>query len=138
MEELASHYREKLGGLKQGEHYLYDEDTHEKIGINRPLTPKESETEKGREFFNEVFPVINNGVKDFVGKDSIKNFERYSREYGMNPTAATKKIDDLLLADRLISAGVVNEAVTLGARRGKQICLIEDLQNHSLNLMSMD
>jgi len=114
VEDLASPYREKLGGLKQGEHYLYDENTHEKIGINRPLTPKEQETEKGREFFNEVFPVINNGVKDFIGKDSIKNFEKYSREYGKNPKA-TEKIDNLLLANRLISAGVVNEAATLGA-----------------------
>lgn len=113
-EELAAPYREKLGGLKSGEHYVYDPKTHEKIGMERPYTPKEKETEVGRAFFNEVFPTINNGFKDFIGKGSIDNFRKYAGDYGKNEVA-TRKIDDLLLAQRLISAGVVNEAATLGA-----------------------
>lgn len=113
-EEVAAPYREKLGGLKTGEHYVYDPETHEKIGVQRPYTAKEKETETGRSFFNEVFPTINNGFKDFIGKGSIENFRKYANDYGKNEIA-TKKIDDLLLAQKLISAGVVNEAATLGA-----------------------
>lgn len=113
-EEVASPYREKLGGLKTGEHYVYDPETHEKVGIQRPYTPKEKETEVGRAFFNEVFPTINKGFKDFIGKGSINNFIKYANEYGKNEFA-TRKIDDLLLAQKLISPGVVNEAATLGA-----------------------
>lgn len=114
IEELAAPYREKLGGLKQGEHYIYDPETHEKIGMERPYTPKEKDTEVGRAFFNEVYPVINKGVKDFVGKGSIENFRKYANEYGKNEVA-TRKIDDLLLAQKLMSAGIVNEAATLNA-----------------------
>lgn len=113
-EEFLAPYTEKLSGLKQGEHYLYDPETKEKIGIQRPYTPKEREVETGRAFFNEVFPTINNGFKDFIGKNSINNFRKYADNYGKDPTA-TRKIDDLLLAQKLISAGVVNEAATLGA-----------------------
>ena len=113
-EEVAAPYLEKLGGLKTGEHYVYDPETHEKVGMQRPYTPKERDTETGRAFFNEVFPTINNGFKDFIGKGSIENFQKYAREYGQNEVA-TRKIDDLLLAQKLISAGVVNEAATLGA-----------------------
>lgn len=113
-EELAAPYREHLGGLGKGEHYLYDTETHEKIGTQRPYTAKESEEEKGRHFFNEVFPVINTGLKDFVGKDSIKNFNKYVNNYGKNEEA-TRKIDDLLLAEKLMNAGVVKEAQTLGS-----------------------
>ena len=113
-EEFMAPYSEKLGGLKQNEHYLYDPETHEKIGIQRPFTPKEREVETGRAFFNEVFPSINNGFKDFIGKDSVKHFIHYADNYGKDPVA-TRKIDDLLLAQKLTSAGVVNEAATLGA-----------------------
>lgn len=118
-EDVLSSYREKLGGLKTGEHYIYDPETHEKIGQERPLSPKERETETGRSFFNEVFPEINNGFKDFIGKDSVKNFVKYADQYGINPVA-TKKIDDLLLAQKLIAPGVVNEATTLGAGKTNQ------------------
>lgn len=113
-EEFMAPYSEKLGGLKQNEHYLYDPETHEKIGIQRPFTAPEREKETGRAFFNTLFPTINNGFKDFIGKDSIKNFIHYADNYGKDPVA-TRKIDDLLLAQKLTSATVVNEAATLGA-----------------------
>lgn len=118
-EEFLAPYREKLGGLKTGEHFIYDPETHEKIGQERPLSPKERETETGRSFFNEVFPEINNGFKDFIGKDSVKNFVKYADHYGKDADA-TRKIDDLLLAQKLISPGVVNEAATLGAGKTNQ------------------
>jgi hypothetical protein len=113
-EEFLAPYTEKLSGLKQGEHYVYDPETHEKIAIQRPYTPKERETETGRAFFNEVFPTVNNGFKDFIGKDSVKNFIHYADKYGKDPIA-TQKIDDLLLAQKLTAANIVNEASTLGA-----------------------
>jgi hypothetical protein len=118
-EELAAPYREHLGGLEKGAHYIYDPETHEKIGQERPYTEKERETEKGRALFNEVFPDINNAFKDFIGKDSVKNFFKYANEYGRNPEA-TRKIDDLLLGQELITAAVVNEAATLGAGKTNQ------------------
>lgn len=118
-EELASPYREKLGGLKQGEHYIYDNETHEKIGQERPYTPKERETEEGRAFFNEVFPTINNSTKDFVGKDSINNFIKHVKQYGKNEQS-TRKIDDLLLGQRLMASGLVKESATLGAGKTNQ------------------
>lgn len=113
-EDVASPYRERLGGLKTGEHFVYDPETHEKIGVQRPYTAKERETQTGRAFFNEIFPTINTGFKDFIGKGSIDNFRKYATDYGKNEVA-TRKIDDLLLAQKLISAGIVNEAATLGA-----------------------
>ena len=118
-EELAAPYRERLGGLEKGSHYIYNPETHEKIGQEKPYTAKERETETGRAFFNEVFPDINNAFKDFIGKDSVKNFVKFANEYGRNPEA-TRKIDDLLLGQKLISAGVVNEAATLGAGKTNQ------------------
>jgi len=113
-EEFLAPYREKLSGLKQGEHYVYDPETHEKVGVQRPYTAKEREDESGRHFFNEVFPTINNGFKDFIGKDSVKHFIHYADNYGKDPIA-TRKIDDLLLAEKLTTSGIVKEAATLGA-----------------------
>lgn len=113
-DEYAQPYREKLGRLKPGEHYVYDPDTNEKIAVQRPYTPKEKDTIVGRTFFDKVFPIVNNGFKDFTGKGSATNFVNYADNYGKD-SVATKKIDDLLLARKLISAGVVNEAATLGA-----------------------
>lgn len=118
-EEVSSTYREKLGGLKTGEHYVYDPETHDKVGIERPYSAKEKEVESGRVFFNDVFPDINNAFKDFIGKGSIRNFNKYVSEYGINPIA-TQKIDDLLYGQKLIASGVVNEAATLGAGRTNQ------------------
>jgi len=115
-EEYAAPYREKLGGLTQGQHFIYDPESHEKIGIQKPYTAAEKQTQTGRAFFNEVFPKINNGFKDFIGKGSATNFIKYADAYGKDPVA-TRKIDDLLLAQKLVSAGVVNEAATLGAGR---------------------
>lgn len=113
-EELAAPYRERLGGLGKSEHYLYDPKTHEKIGLERPLSKDEQKIESGREFFNEVFPEISKGFKDFIGKDSVNNFLKYANDYGKT-AESTRKIDDLLLSQKLVTAGVVNEASTLGA-----------------------
>jgi hypothetical protein len=113
-EEYAAPYREKLGGLTQGQHYVYDPETHKKIGVQKPYSPKEKETLVGRTFFDKVYPTINNGFKDFIGKGSATNFVKYADAYGKDRNA-TKKIDDLLLAQKLVSAGVVNEAATLGS-----------------------
>jgi nucleoid DNA-binding protein len=113
-EEFLAPYREKLGGLKAGEHYVFDPNTHEKIAVQRPYTPKERENEEGSILFNEFYPEINNGFKDFIGKDSVNNFIKYSNQYGKNPEA-TQKIDDLLYAINLVTAGVINEQSTLNA-----------------------
>jgi hypothetical protein len=106
--------QEHTTGLKKGEHYIYDPETKEKIGIERPYSPKQIEEESGRAFFNNVFPAINSGFKDYIGKDSVKHFVKDADNYGKNPMA-TRRIDDLLLAQKLVSAGVVKEAATLGA-----------------------
>jgi hypothetical protein len=106
--------QERTTGLKKGEHYIYDPETREKIAIQRPHTAKEKEVETGRTFFNQVFPTINSGFKDYIGKDSVKHFVKDADNYGKDPMA-TRRIDDLLLAQKLISTGVVNEAATLGA-----------------------
>jgi nucleoid DNA-binding protein len=113
-EEFLAPYSEKLGGLKSGEHYLYDPENHEKIGIQRPFTPKERESEEGSVLFNQFYPDINKGFKDFIGKDSVKNFIKYANDYGKNEEA-TKKINDLLYASNLVTAGVINEQSTLNA-----------------------
>lgn len=113
-EELAAPIREQLGGLPKGQHYIYNPETHEKEGIVRPYTAKEREQEEGRAFFNEVYPIVNEGMKDFIGKNSVKNFMKYMNEYGSNPEA-TRKMDNLLLAQKLIAPGVVKEQATLGA-----------------------
>ena len=119
-EDFLAPYREKLGGLKQGQHYIYDPESHEKIGVEREYTPKERNEEEGRAFFNKTFPIINEGIKDFVGKDSIKNFMKYANEYGKNDVA-TQKMDNLLLAQRLMGAGLVKEAAHIRFRKNKSI-----------------
>lgn len=110
---------ENTTGLKRGEHYVYDPETHEKIGTQRPLTVKERDEEGGRVFFNEVLPQIQKGTYDFAGKGSIKRLDKYASEYSTNPEAR-EKIINLILADKLMASGTIKEAATLGGGRTNQ------------------
>lgn len=111
--------REKTQGLKSGEHYLYDPDSKDKIGIERPLSAEERKVETGRAFFNEVVPIIRKGSAEFSGKDSIKKLDYYASHYNDDPIAK-QKIDDLILSDMALTSGVINEAATLGGGRTNQ------------------
>lgn len=112
-------YLEKGGNLGKGEHFIYDPDTKEKIGIERPYKESERKEEEGRAFFNTVFPIISKGAAEFQGKGSIDRYNKYTKLYGRDPVA-TQKIDDLLLNEKLLSSGVVKEQATLGAGRTNQ------------------
>ncbi len=130
-EDYVAALSEKVTGLKSGEHYVYDPETHDKIGVERPTTKEEQRTIEGRSIFNYVMPHIR-AAEEFSGKGSIIRFDRYAAKYGVDPEA-TQKIDDLLLALRLLSAGVVNESATLNA--GKQLAVFKSLKD---SLLSMD
>jgi len=105
---------EDIENLKKGQHYVYDPKTHERIGVKRPLDNEEKKVERGRIIFNDTFPIVNTGLSEFSGKDSIRKFDKYVGEYGKNPEA-TQKIDDLLLALKLTTVTAVNEQGTIGA-----------------------
>ena len=110
---------EKVTGLKKGSHYIYDPDTHEEIGRERPLTQSETKIETGRAFFNEVYPKVYKGINQYMGKDSIKKLHSNAKNYGKDEEA-TRSIDDLILGEMLMSAATVNEAATLGAGKTNQ------------------
>lgn len=113
-DETAAPYREKLGGLSGDKHYIFDPESHEKIGIERPYSAKERENEEGNYRFNDLFPDINNGMSDFIGKGAVGRFNTYVNAYGKDPVA-TQKVDDLLYAELLRTAGVLGEQATLNA-----------------------
>ncbi len=111
--------KEKTTGAKKGTHYVYDPVTKQPIGTERPLTQDEHKKEEGRAFFNDIYPDIYKGINEYMGKDSVKKFNYDAMNYGKND-ASTNRIDNLLYAQMLLSAGTVNEAATLGAGKTNQ------------------
>lgn len=113
-EDLSSLRKRTLGGLKPGERWMKNEETGEVEGKEIPLTATERKEYKGRGFFNQVFPQISQGLSPFSGKGSYNKFQQAASEYETNPDAK-KMIDDFLLGKKLLTAGVVKEAATLGS-----------------------
>lgn len=102
-----------LPELKKGENYVYDPESHAPIGISRSLTPAETKEEAGRNFFNTIYPEINRGLSEYSSGDAYGKFVQDIYNYNKDPEAKTR-VDDYLLAKKLLSAGVVKENATLG------------------------
>lgn len=140
--EAAAPYEEKLGNLPPATHYVYDED-HRKIGEERPTSPEESRVIGGREAFNTLFPISTKGVNEYIGKGSIRNLDKDANSYGVNPDS-TRRIDDLILSNMLMSSTAINEMATLGAGKTNVVYrnlkkglgesdIPQRLQNYELN-----
>ena len=122
---LKEAYGSKLAHMRAGETLVYDETGTKPIGERVHYTPLEREREVGRNFYDLLTPVINNGVSGLKGKDSIKLYLGYVNNYSKDPVAK-KKIDDLLLAQKLLTPAIVSEMATLAT--GKQKIMFQNLQ----------
>lgn len=117
-EDLSGIRGRQLSGLKPGERWIYG-DNSEILGKEIPLTATERNEYRGRGFFNNILPIMNKGLPVFSGQGSIKRFEQAASRYGVDPQA-TEMIDNYLLGQKLLTAGVVKEAATLGAGKQKK------------------
>lgn len=128
-EDLSNLRGRTLGGLKPGERWFTDEQSGDVLGKEIPLTATERQEHTGRGFFNYVFPHISQGLSEFSGKGSIRKLQDAASRYNTDP-AAKRLIDDYYLGKKLLTAGVVKEAATLGS--GKQKSTYQQLKE-SLN-----
>lgn len=101
-------------GLKPGEKEFFDEKSGEPLGKEIPLTAKERQSEEGNSLFNSLYPYVYKGSSPFSGEGSIQRLENAAKNYKTDKKAA-QLFDDLLLADKMMGATVVNEASTLKA-----------------------
>lgn len=108
-----------IGGLKPGDKWIIDPESGEHVGIETKLTPKEIERESGRNLFDIIYPYVYQGAGPFSGEGSINNLRAHIKNYKTNPQSQ-KIVDDYLLADKLMSAAVVNEAATLNSGKTNQ------------------
>lgn len=108
-----------ISGLKPGERWIKDENTGERIGIQHTLNEKERNAEEGRAMFNELYPIVYKGAAPFSGEGSIRKLEEAAANYKTDPNAR-KMFDDFLLAEKALTATVVNEAATLNAGKTNQ------------------
>lgn len=122
---LKEAYGTKLSHMRAGETLVYDETGTKPIGERVHYTPLERERSAGREFFDLATPVINKGFSGFKGKESIKDYMKYVNNYSTD-SVAKEKIDDLLLAQKLVTPTIVNEMQTIGS--GKQKVMFQALQ----------
>ncbi len=115
-QDLSDIRNRTITGLRPGERWMFDDEGN-KIGKDVPLTATEKTEYRGRSFFNHVFPYINNGLSALSGEGSINKLNEAANNYSSDPKSK-KLIDDWLLGNKLLTAGVVKESSTLGA--GKQ------------------
>lgn len=99
-------------GLKPGQKYIYEDG--QRVGYASQPSPEEKKEYKGRAFFNEVYPIINEGLSQYFGKGSIYNFGSDINSYNVD-AAARARIDKFLLAKRLVVPAAVKEGATLSA-----------------------
>lgn len=119
-EEVLSHFDAKTGALKAGEHFIYDPKTKEKVGIKRPLSEAERKEVKGRAMFERIQPIVANGLGEYSGTGSETRFTNDATKYGKDK-AATKRIDDFLLAQGLLTSDIIKEDATLGGANTNQV-----------------
>lgn len=118
-EALARKAEQAIGGLKTGDKWMKDEEGNI-IGIESQPTKEEKNKLEGRAFFNEVYPVLSAGLNKYAGKGSITQFASDANSYNVDP-AATQRIDDYLLGQKLVSSAYIKEAATLAAGKQKEV-----------------
>jgi hypothetical protein len=106
-------------GLKPGEKEFFDPKTGTPLGKEIPLTASERQSEEGNILFNELYPKVYKGAYPFSGEGSIDRMEKAAANYKTDPKAR-KLFDDLMLADKVLGATVVNEAATLKSGKTNQ------------------
>jgi hypothetical protein len=124
-ETLGQMRQQGIEGLKKGERWMYDPESGNKIGKEVPLTSKERDEHRGRAKFDYIYPHIYKGAAPLSGQESYSKLINASRNYETDPQSQ-QLIDDFLLSQKLLTAGVVNEAATLGA--GKQKATYQQLR----------
>lgn len=118
-ESLTSQRQRRAEGLKPGENWVKDK-YGENIGINRDYSPTERKEEKGRLFFNEVYPEILKATSYYSGQGSIERFTKDALNY-KNDKKAQQRIDNFRAAIKLVPAGLVKENATLGGANTNQV-----------------
>lgn len=112
-------YSVKTTGLKKGSHYILGENG-ERIGEQRPMTPKERDMARGSVIFNELYPMINEGLNQYSGEGSVSKIENDAAHYKTDK-AAKRRFDQFLLASALTTLTTVNEAARFGAGKQNQV-----------------
>jgi len=107
-------YDRSAEGLGTDKNPIYDEQTGEEIGVQRPFTTDEMKIERGRAGFGVLQPILTNGFAPYRGKGAAKKLESDAYNYATDPEAK-KRIDDYLYASNLITATTVSEMGTIGA-----------------------
>lgn len=124
-QDVSETRQARLGGLKPGERWISDPQTGQPIGKEIPLTATERNEAKGRGFFNYAFDYISRGLAPLSGEGSIGKLADAASQYGQSPEA-TRIIDNYLLGQKLLTAGVIKEAATLAS--GKQKATYQQLR----------
>lgn len=124
-QDVSETRQARLGGLKPGERWIKDPESGQPIGKEIPLTSTERSEAKGRGFFNHAFDHISRGLAPLSGEGSIGKLADAASQYGQNPEA-TRIVDDYLLGQKLLTAGVIKEAATLAS--GKQKATYQQLR----------
>lgn len=124
-ETLGQMRQQGIEGLKKGERWMHDPESGDRIGKEVPLTSKERDEHRGRAKFDYIYPHIYKGAAPLSGKDSYGKLINAARNYESDPQSQ-QLIDDFLLSQKLLTAGVVNEAATLGS--GKQKATYQQLR----------
>ncbi len=118
-QSLTEQRERRSSGLKPGETWVKDS-SGKNIAINRDYSPAEKKEEKGRLFFNEVYPEILNATAYYSGQGSLSKFEYDAFNY-KNDKAAQKRIDNYLTAIKLLPATSVKENATVGGANTNQV-----------------
>lgn len=107
-----------LPPLKKGEAYVFD-DNKNPIGVAKPLSAPEAKEEKGRLFFNTVYPFLNSATAPYNGKGALLQFKNDVLNYESDPEAK-QRIDNYYAARKLLTAGTVKENATIGGNSTNQ------------------
>lgn len=118
-ESLSRQRDRRSSGLKPGENFVKNSQD-EDIGISRDYSPSEKKEEKGRLFFNSVYPEILKSTGYYSGEGSVERFQSDVDNYKTDKSAQ-KRVDNYLAAVKLLPSALVKENATVGGANTNQV-----------------